>query len=234
MNKFWSIFYPIKCPVCGKLLGGKRIACCEACRKDLPVITGARCYRCGKPLQDEEQEYCMDCRKRQHFYTKGLALWTYNAHLKQVIYRFKYKNHRVYASYFGRELVRHHYRELLGWQADMLVPVPLHQKRRRQRGFNQATLLAGEIARCIKVPVREDVVVRVRNTTPQKKLNDKERQKNLKSAFKIKENSVKLKKIILVDDIYTTGTTVDAIAQLLEQAGAAKIYVLTLCIGKGY
>lgn len=210
------------------------MTCCEACRSKLPVVGKICCYRCGKPLKEEEQEYCLDCCKKVHFYEQGLSLWVYDACTRAMIFRFKYQNHRAYTAFFARELIRAHYRQIRAWNADMLVPVPLHKRRYRQRGFNQATLLAEEISTYIQVPVREGIVVRIRNTTPQKKLNDKGRQKNLKNAFKIAENSVKLKKIILVDDIYTTGSTVDAIARLLKQAGAEKIFILTLCIGKGY
>ena len=176
----------------------------------------------------------MDCQKQSHVFTKGIALWSYDEQVRKAVYRFKYKNRREYAGYFGEELIKRYGRQMRGWDADAVIPVPLHKKRLKRRGFNQAELIAKEIGRRLEVPVEPDMVFRIVNTRPQKELNEKERHKNLKNAFKISKNVVKLKKIILVDDIYTTGATADAIARLLLRAGVEKIYVVILCIGKGY
>ena len=95
-------------------------------------------------------------------------------------------------------------------------------------------MLAKHIGKELAIPVEKNIVARIRNTVPQKKLNDTERQKNLKGAFKIERNVVKFKRILLVDDIFTTGSTVDEISHLLLTNGAERVYVATLCIGKGY
>lgn len=118
-----------------------------------------------------------------------------------------------------------------GLSPDALVPVPLHEKRLAARGYNQAALLAEEIGKALHIPVYDKLVVRGKNTVPQKTLNRAERQNNLKRAFKIVANDVKLKTIILIDDIYTTGSTLDALAETLTEAGAEKIYFLTLSAG---
>lgn len=229
-----NVLYPGKCPICEKVTGTASISCCSSCERELPFITGERCMKCGKPVAEEETQYCLDCSKKKHLFEQGLALWSYDSRVKQAVYRFKYKNRREYAAYFGRELVRHYYRQMEGWGADAVLPVPLHAKRYKKRGFNQAELLAKEIGRYLHLPVYADFLLRMKNTKPQKELNEKERQKNLKNAFKIDENSVKLKKVILVDDIYTTGATVDIISEVLKEAGIDKVYVVSLCIGKGY
>lgn len=229
-----GILYPARCVMCNEVIGGGRTVCCQTCREKLPFIREPRCYKCGKALEDMTQEYCLDCTKKKHFYTRGIALWGYNEQVKHAVYRYKYKNQRVYAGYFADELVQNCGAVIRSWEADMLVPVPLHRARYRKRGFNQAQLLAEKMSQQLGLSVCPHAVGRVRNTRPQKELNDKERQKNLKSAFIIDENSVKLKKIILVDDIYTTGATVDAITELLLCAGALQVYVVTLCIGRGY
>ena len=116
--------------------------------------------------------------------------------------------------------------------AQGLVPVPISKKRQKERGYNQAALLAEKIADMTGIPLYEDLVLRVRDTAPQKKLDAIQRQNNLKKAFKIGRNDVKLDRLILIDDIYTTGATVDAVAKVLRQYGSGKVYVLTLAAGK--
>lgn len=229
-----SVLYPVKCPFCGKLTGTKDVTACKACTRKLPFIKEPRCYKCGKPVGEEEAEYCMDCMKKKHFFTQGISLWSYDATVKKAVYDFKYRNQRCFAGYFVKELMKHCGQQIQAWDAQAIIPVPVHKKRYRQRGFNQAELLAWELSAYIGVPVDTRLVIRTKNTKPQKELNDKERQKNLKNAFKINGNSVKLKKVIIVDDIYTTGTTVDVVSELLLRVGITGIHVITLCIGKGY
>ena len=104
----------------------------------------------------------------------------------------------------------------------------------KKRGYNQAELIANELSQMTHIPVDSDILKRVVNTTPQKELNDKERAKNLKNAFQVNEYIVQYKKIVLVDDIYTTGATLDACAKALKEAGAEKIYFVAACIGTGF
>ena len=117
---------------------------------------------------------------------------------------------------------------------DVIVPVPLYGGKLRKRGYNQAACLARALGRSLELPVDEKLVKRVRNTAPMKHLNPTERQNNLKKAFIIGRNDVKLyDRIILVDDIYTTGTTLDEIAALLKEHGVSKVYCVTLACGSG-
>lgn len=119
------------------------------------------------------------------------------------------------------------------WKAEALVPIPIHPSRKRQRGYNQAELLAKVISARTGVPMRCDIVARRKKTTPQKGLDDVERQNNLKRAFKILKNDVKLSTIVIIDDIYTTGSTVDAMTATLQTAGVKNIYYAALAIGRG-
>ena len=120
------------------------------------------------------------------------------------------------------------------WKVDALVPVPLHPARKRKRGYNQAELLALEIGKQLGLRVENNWLIRTKNTVPQKLLNGQERQNNLKKAFNIGRNDVKLyDRIILVDDIYTTGTTLDEIAALLKSHGVSEVYCVTLACGAG-
>lgn len=144
----------------------------------------------------------------------------------------KFHNKREYIDFYGAYMAEILGKKILEWGAQALIPVPLHRSKLRRRGFNQAELLAREIGRALEIPVRPDIVQRVRKTKPQKELLYRERQNNLKGAFKISQYDVKLKKIVLVDDIYTTGSTVDEIAGRLLEQGAKEVYFVSLCIGK--
>ena len=188
--------------------------------------------RCGKKLA-EEREYCGDCMHREHKYDRARTLYEYRD-VAPSIYRFKYSGRQEYGDFFGEEMAR-----LLGdfigrVRPDVIVPVPLYRGKLRKRGYNQAACLARALGRSLELPVDEKLVKRVSNTAPMKHLNPTERQNNLKKAFIIGRNDVKLyDRIILVDDIYTTGTTLDEIAALLKEHGVSKVYCVTLACGSG-
>ena len=190
------------------------------------------CMKCGKPLFKEMEEYCEDCKKKRHKFVQGKSLYEYKS-AAAIIYRLKYGKRQEYAEFLGRDMAEHFVWDMKNWKAEALVPVPIHKTRKRQRGYNQAELLANEISRCTGIPVEKDLLVRCKKTIPQKLLRDAERQNNLKKAFKMGRNDVKLSTIIIIDDIYTTGSTVNEMADVLEKMGIDKIYVLTLAIGTG-
>ena len=231
-----SLLYPRHCPVCHGIVAPKGEMICTSCRKRLTPIFEPRCKKCGKPLskEKEEQEYCYDCKTKKHDYKEGTALYPYNDVMQKSIAYFKFQNRREYARAYAEEINRHLGKRLLCWEADCMIPVPIHKKKQISRGFNQAEVLAKEISRISSIPVDTDLLKRVRKTLPQKELNDEERRKNLINAFQIEKKGVKYKKIILVDDIYTTGSTIDACSRVLKEAGIQEIYFLSLCIGIGY
>lgn len=192
------------------------------------------CKKCGKPLSTQEAEYCPDCIKKEHLYTRGRAALEYDALMRESIGRFKYRNRREYAEFYVEELMRTCAPAIRAWEADALIPIPLHPGRRRRRGFNQAELVARGLGKRLEIPVCSRLLVRVKRTRPQKELSDRERRSNLKNAFQVVKNDVRLKKVILVDDIYTTGSTMDAAAEVLFKYGVEKVYFLSICIGRGY
>lgn len=229
-----NLLYPEVCPVCMEILrkGGSGI--CMSCRKKLNYIKNPRCLKCGKQIDSEEESFCCDCTKRRHAFVQGIGVWGYTKEISRSIYAFKYHNQRDFARIYAEELYRCCGNIINEWHAQVLIPVPLHKDRMRKRGYNQAQLIAKELGRLINLPTDETLLVRNRKTQPQKELNDKERVKNLENAFKIQRNVVEYKKAILVDDIYTTGTTVDACAKVLIAHGVESVYFVTLCIGRGF
>ena len=167
-----------------------------------------------------------------HSFEQGRSLFLYQS-VAASIYRFKYAGRQEYASFYGEQIVRELGGTIRAWRPDALVPVPIHFTRRRERGYNQAEVLAGEIGKRTGIPVERSLLGRVKKTLPQKLLDDAGRQNNLKRAFKINRNDVKLKRAIVVDDIYTTGSTMDEAARVLKGAGVREVYFVTLACGAG-
>lgn len=231
-TKLLDLVFPRRCPICDEVVGGTGQLICEGCKGAVMYVTGAVCLKCGKKLATEEEEYCYDCAKRPHYYKSGTAPFEYKS-VSSAIYRFKYKGRQEYADFFGEELAKHLKGYLKEWKPDALIPVPIHASRRNKRGYNQAEVLARRLSEHTGIPMRTDIIKREKKTAPQKNLNVKERQNNLKKAFKIHRNDVELNTIVIIDDIYTTGSTIDAVALKLRKAGVANIYYAALSIGKG-
>lgn len=232
LEKVVNLIYPRRCPVCDDLVSLEDGLICKECVSKIKYIKTPRCRKCGKQLYDESVMFCKDCENRKHNYDYGYALYDYRS-MNRSIYRFKYNKRSEYAKYYAKDIYRHLGVELRGLDADALIPVPLHKSRENMRGYNQAELLAKELSKLTGIPCYSDLIKRVKNTVPQKELDDRERQNNLKKAFHITSDVVKLNKTIVVDDIYTTGSTVDAVAKELRQHGVGKVYYLALCIGEG-
>lgn len=189
--------------------------------------------RCGKPLKQEESEYCYDCERHHFAYTQGRSLWLHNGAVQQAVYRFKFHNKRYYADVFAYEMWKQYGEWIKEKNIEEIIPVPLHPSKRRKRGFNQAELLAEKLGEWLQIPVNKEAVFRIRNTQPQKNLNDRERQKNLRGAFGVSASWKAGRNVLLIDDIYTTGNTIHRIAKLLKKAGVQNVYFLTISIGQG-
>lgn len=189
---------------------------------------------------------------------QGRALYHYRGAIKSTMYRFKYSNKREYAMFFAKQAVRQ-YPQLFkrvdakpyqgdAWERkkdkrtrsenpqtriQAIIPVPMYLPKQKKRGYNQAECFARELSKITGIPVDTRVIQRVQDTTPQKELNDVERKNNLKNAFQKRKNIVQYSHVLVVDDIYTTGSTVEAVAKELKNLGIRQIDVLSICIGGG-
>lgn len=226
--------FPRRCAICDKVLRREEKGCCSTCYPKLSFIKQPICYCCGKPLEQEEQEYCVDCRKTKRSFLANRSVLLYNEMAELSLARFKFQNRREYAAFYGKELYDRCKSQILDWQVDALVPVPIHPRKYKKRGYNQAELVAQELGRRLAIPVLNDILVRRVETVAQKDLNPVQRLENLERAFQICENSVKLDKVILVDDIYTTGATLEACSRTLLLHGVKQIYGVTVAAGQGY
>lgn len=226
-----DLLYPRHCAVCDEITGVGELVC-RQCQSKVSYIKEPCCAKCGKQLKNEEKEYCEDCDRKEHSFIQGVALFDYGS-MSDSIFRFKYGGRAEYAQFYGRELLEKKGSWLRMIQPDALVPVPIHFSRERQRGYNQAELIAFELSKRTKIPVNRTLIRRKTKTEPMKNLSSTERQNNLKKAFKIWRNDVKLNTIVIIDDIYTTGSTIDAMSRVMQEAGVSNIYFMTLTIGRG-
>ena len=228
---FLDLIYPQRCVICDKVISDKE-RICPACRKKIHAVKEPVCMKCGKPLSNPRKEYCGDCETKKHYFVQGKSLWIYDAEVKKSIYRFKYQNKREYARTYAEEIAKQYGAWIRKKKIQAIIPIPLYKKKQKKRGYNQAQVLAEELGRIWDLPVYTDLLIRTRDTKPQKMLNDAERKNNLKKAFKTNENIVQLEHILLIDDIYTTGSTLDAAAAALLTAGVKEIYTCCISIGK--
>lgn len=231
MNLFVELLFPRRCAICDKPVDKMGHYVCKKCESTLRYVDVPYCMKCGKSLESETKEFCLDCQNMEHFFKRGRALYEYES-IKESIYRFKYEGRKEYAEFYGKELAKRFGEQIKEWKVDAVIPVPMHLEKEKKRGYNQAFLIAKVLGRELNMPVRDEIVTRVRATLAQKQLKGKERQNNLKNAFKISQNDVKLYTIIIIDDIYTTGSTIDALAEQFRVAGIGKIYFLTISGGR--
>lgn len=246
LDALLDAIYPpnLSCHICNRKVAGTEdcrlgnFILCTSCHEKLSFIMPPKCSKCGKHIESTISDYspiCRDCLKGNHTFYKGLSVLEYDALVKDLIYRYKYKGER-----YLKEPMIHWMLEALveeSWDIDGILPVPLHPIRERQRGFNQAKLLARGLSQNLGVPIIEGVLIRVRNTPQQAKLGRAERLKNLNGAFRVKPAGggvIEGKSLLLVDDVYTTGSTADQCSRALMDAGAHRVYVITLAIGSGY
>ena len=226
-----SILYPRRCPVCDGIVKRREGLIHSDCKRVIKPAGHLICMKCGKPITDSDKEYCTDCVKTKHYFDRGFGVFRYRS-VSGSVYRFKYSGRREYADFYAEAAMKYLGKVMRGMHADAIIPVPMYEKKRRKRGYNQAEVLAGAIGKRLGVPVRCDVAKRVRDTVPMKLLDSSERRSNLKKAFNISQNDVKFKCIILIDDIYTTGSTMDELAKQFRKRGVERIFFVTLAIGQ--
>ena len=226
------LIYPPVCPLCEEVLKSGKTRICSRCQAKLTYLTEPTCLRCGKEIEDVEKEYCEDCEKKPKSFVKGFPAMRYKEPVKRSIVNFKYHNKKSYADSFAYEIIKAHGRDIVDVAPEVLIPVPVHKKKLEKRGYNQAEVLAKRLGACLDIPVDSNVLKRTVNTTPQKLLDNEERQKNLERAFISDKKQVQYNKVMLVDDIYTTGSTIEACTRALKAAGVKEVYYTSICIGK--
>lgn len=230
-----SCIFPPRCPVCGGLRFPWEAGTCADCLGGLHYIREPVCMGCGREVSWEEEEYCPECQKQRPVVERNFAVWQYDKRMKQSIADFKYAGRTEYARFYARSIAKYYGERLLRLGITVLVPVPCSVKRQRYRGYNQAEVLAGVLARELGVEVLP-LLRRTKETLPQNALAPKERRANLADAFSWNQKAEarfreKEGAVAVVDDIYTTGSTMNACATVLKRHGVTKVYGICVCVG---
>ena len=224
-----DIFFPPVCPVCEKALKDKGKSLCGDCEAGFSRlrIIAPVCGVCGAPFASETggEHTCGLCLAERPPFTKARSVYFYEGPVLTAIHKFKYNGHVILAQAFAGIFED----AAADCPApDIIVPVPLHINRLKKRGFNQSLLIARKMSKTLKTGLSYDNLARTRATEPQVNLKASERAKNVSSAFFIRAPAAfKGKRILLVDDVYTTGATIRECSKVLKKAGA-EVYALTL------
>ncbi len=199
---------------------------CPECRAKIPLVDGKVCARCGVPCPPGQP--CRQCQVDPLHYIDGIrsAAFFKNNPLRPAVHCLKYRGHKAVASILAEFLADTYHRHQL--QAQVIVPVPLHASRYRERGYNQSDLLATALGRSLGLPVNRTSLVRIRPTRSQMELTAVERRKNVAKAFDCIDTQLSGQTVLVIDDVCTTGSTLDACAEALKQAGARQVWGLTL------
>ncbi len=206
---------------------------CGSCLRQLPFVSEPVCEKCGKPVSDGER-LCHDCNEVEHVFTKGMGVFFYDEVMRKSMYNFKYMGRREYGQFYGTAAWLYGKERLKIWNPQVIVPVPIHPSRKKQRGYNQAEVISHVLGEYMKIPVSVNALKRSTKTVAQKELTVEERKENLWNAFSITGISFPWKRVLIVDDIYTTGSTIDSVASELKKYGIEEIYALSICIGRGF
>lgn len=227
-----DLLFPRRCPVCGGVAMPKGRLICPACLKQLSFVSSPACMKCGKEIGSREQEYCADCIRRKKSFTRGFALLNYDSRAAVSMAAVKYHNKREYLDFYARAAALRFKKQFRQAGIQVIVPVPVHASRLKTRGFNQAAVLAEKLSAELGIPW-EELLIRVKKTDPQKSLGSAERLKNLRGAFEAEQEAGKWERVLLVDDIYTTGSTAEICSRALLKTGVKQVFVFAVCIGHG-
>lgn len=233
-----NFIYPrnIYCIVCNSSINREEeYSICEECKDKLKFIWEKTCDRCGKPLDELYLiDRCTECIENPNYYTRAVSCIEYDDLAKKIIYDLKYYKKR-YIAYHIAETIYDRLIECDMYGFDVIIPVPLHKAKERERSFNQASIISKYLGQMTKTWVDNKSLIRIRNTISQNKLTKEERRKNLEDAFEIiNSENIRDKNILLVDDIYTTGSTVNQCSSVLMENGALNIYVATFATGRNF
>lgn len=231
LGAFDDALYPLDCTcdVCGEeLVEDTRYRLCSECIANLPFVKGHICLNCGMPL-DDESDYCNRCQNQKSSFVKNRSPLVYDGEVKRMIHKLKFGKKKYIAQTLGA-LMADKYLES-GMNSEIIVFVPMTESELKKRGFNQAELLAMEVGRRLDIPVLP-ALVKIKDTSQQKELKGKDRASNLEGAFACLFEQVKGRKILLVDDVFTTGATANECANTLLKAKAREVCVLTAAVTK--
>jgi len=234
LEGIFNFFLPQHCLVCGSYISHSLgFPLCSACFSRIEYLRSPLCVKCGRSLNNSSALLCHRCRAFPFHFDVARAVALYTSPLRECIHAFKYQSFISFRYLFGELLCEYLEKNPFLKEVDCLLPVPLHPARLKERGFNQSLILAEEIAKRFSLPLISKGVRRIKPTLPQVGLKVKERRKNVQGAFEIKEARLfQNKRILIVDDVLTSRSTVDSLSQALKKGGTKEVLVLAIASGK--
>jgi ComF family protein len=242
-SPFIDLIYPPRCSICENFLWKNRakrdqqeLFFCEPCFYGFSEITSPLCPLCGRPFVSEvdEDHLCEDCLRKRPYYNAMRAPYLFEGGIMEAIHQFKYARKSHLANSLGLLLTSFARRWFDRTEGALMMPVPLHPRKLRERGFNQSLLLGRYAAPLLGTELDFLALRRIRYTQPQTGLKSDERRKNVRGAFEVVEGRiVKGRSVMLVDDVTTTGSTLNECARTLKRAGAKEVFCLTLARTSG-
>jgi ComF family protein len=230
-----SLLFPAPCRICGDLLAtASLLPICENCLASLSPLRGPCCLHCGRPFASEvatdaTTPLCFACRKGIYAFDHARSYGNYGDEMARAISLLKYEKVTRLGNWFAARLEGTVRAEPEIFAADVVVPVPLHPLRRRERGYNQAELIARPLARKLGLPLRAYLLVRTKPRPPRLLLSRRERWESVRGAYEMRRGAqVDNLRVLLIDDVCTTGATLDSCARALKQAGAKSVAGLTV------
>ena len=227
-----DILYPRHCFACDKSLHEEKNSyICENCLETIKQAEAKRCSKCGLKLGPgitSSSKGCPECNNVNLRFEKSFFVSDNTEPVRTLIHQFKYKKHMCLATPLGSLLTNLLHQGAIS-EIDLVVPVPLHWKKKQERGFNQSELMAKKICKKLSIPISTNNLHRVKNTLSQTQLSRLQRQNNVKDAFKVKNPEKFFRKnILLVDDVLTTGMTASECVKSLENIGTNKVFLIAL------
>ena len=222
-----NVLFPngYKCLICGTEIVPGHFDICDACYLKLPFISGKVCLGCGESIFSSAN-YCLNCKNTKRYFEQCFSLFNFDGEIKKLIHELKYDGKKYVAKTLSNFLLKQF--AVKNLNVDVIIPIPLHESKFKIRGFNQSELLCSGF---IKFGFNVDTtsLIRIKDTTTQTNLTKQERLKNMENAFKcVNKKLVKGKTVLLIDDVYTTGATFNEASKVLINAGASKVYGLTV------
>ncbi|MFC1667318.1 ComF family protein [Candidatus Omnitrophota bacterium] len=231
-----NLLYPAFCQACDKKTNRWDQFLCGDCLKKIKKRASPFCIKCSRRLASEvgSQDICNDCKKTVTYYDRALSGFSYDGILKGLVHDFKYMKMNSLAKEFAELTLEFMKEHSMGKNIDLVLSIPMHPDRLLKREVNLSHVLAKRVARKLCVRYSSGFLKKTKNTTPQSKLKRDERIKNIKGSFSLHKNrlsEIRHKNILLVDDLFTTGATVNECARILKDAGSGYVEVITLARG---
>jgi len=228
LNGFLNLCFPPVCLHCHEQIPDQTFWLCGNCQQRLQPVPEAHCPKCGCP---SDTEACPNCAEMHYAFDRAVSLYLYEGAIKTVIHNLKYSGFSRIADWLANIAFQTIQADTDLQSVDMVCPVPLHRVRQRERGYNQSALIARAMAVKLQKPFQEHILVKNRNTASQTAMSRTARLSNVRGSFRMGKSAVRGKRILLVDDVFTTGSTVNEASRTLRAAGAAQVFVLTICHG---